>query len=105
MVILMAENDKEKDMKKEEERLSKTVKKLDDLVRADLDARPYLLVVATGFPLETKGEVSTLAPQWSWRSNVIVGREESERVMDFLADQLKDAVEDKECGIRKKYRQ
>jgi hypothetical protein len=45
-----------------------------------------------------------LAPQWAWRSNVFIGTEDSGKMAEFLADQLKDVSDDPERGVRKKYK-
>lgn len=86
------------------EKLSQIVEKLNKELLKEMAHRPYLFVVASGYEISRKEGVSTLAPQWSWRSNVIVGAPESQRVAEFLADQLKDVAENPENGVKALYK-
>lgn len=86
-----------------EEKLSEAVGKIDAELRKELGTRPYLLVVATGYELGREGHDVTLAAQWSWRSNVIIGGTDSEKMAEFLSNQLKEAVEHPEHGVKKTY--
>lgn len=84
--------------------LSEVVDKANELLLKELSTRPYLVVVATGFEMGRDGEKTILAAQWSWRSNVIAGSEDGEKMADFLAGQLREAVEQPEKGVKKFYR-
>ena len=88
----------------EEKKLGKLLEKLDAEFAMEMGGRPYLLVAASGYTVEQEGDKATLAAQWSWRSNVRVGAEDSDRMADFLANQMKDVAEHPEYGVRKKYK-
>ena len=87
----------------EEEKLGKIVDKINGELADEMKGRPYLFVVATGYELGKEGVTSRLAAQWSWRSNVYVGKEEGKALMEFLSNQLRDAAGHPETGIRKVY--
>ena len=88
----------------EEKKLGKLLEKLDAEFAKEMGGRPYLLVAASGYTVEQEGDKATLAAQWSWRSNVRVGAEDSDRMADFLANQMKDVADHPEYGVRKKYK-
>ncbi|MCX6769261.1 MAG: hypothetical protein NT051_01125 [Candidatus Micrarchaeota archaeon] len=105
----MAEEKKKKDKEgmvlksTGEQRLHEIVTELDSQLRKEMGTRPYLITVTTGYEIGKDGGKSVLAAQWSWRSNVIVEGTDSETLIGFLTGQLKDAVENPENGIKKKY--
>ena len=86
-----------------EKKLPELMEKLDELLRKEMPGRPYLLTVTTGYEIGKDGEKTTLAAQWSWRSNVIVGKDDAVMVSEFLSNQLKDVVEHPEYGVKKNY--
>ena len=88
----------------EEKKLGKLLEKLDAEFAREMGGRPYLLVATTGYTVEQEGDKATLAAQWSWRSNVRIGTEDSERMAEFLANQMKDVAEHPEYGVRKRYK-
>jgi len=103
--------DKKKEAKEEaktefpdEKKLGQLVEKFDAELRKELAGRPYLLAVASGYVMGSEGDKATLAAQWSWRSNVLIGTEDSDKMAEFLAGQLKDVADHPEYGVRKKYR-
>ncbi len=103
--------DKKKEEKEEaklefvdEKKLGALVEKLDVELRKEMVGRPYLLAVTTGYVVKSEGDKATLAAQWSWRSNVLVGSEDSDKMAEFLAGQLKDVSDHPEYGVKKKYR-
>jgi hypothetical protein len=87
----------------EEKKLVELANKFNDELLEKMNGRPYLLVIASGFEIGKKEDKSLFTSQWTWRSNVFIGKEESKKLMEFLISQLKDAVEDQENGIKKKY--
>jgi hypothetical protein len=88
---------------KGDRKLGELVEKFEKEFRKEMAGRPYLLAVTSGYVIGNEGDKATLAAQWSWRSNVIVGAEDSEKMMDFLSNQLKDVAEHPEYGVKKKY--
>jgi hypothetical protein len=89
---------------KGDSKLGELVEKFEKEFRKEMAGRPYLLAVTSGYVIGNEGDKATLAAQWSWRSNVIVGAEDSEKMMDFLSGQLKDVAEHPEYGVKKKYK-
>lgn len=89
---------------KDEKALGKTLTRLNDELLKEMKTRPYLIVVASGYEVGKDGELSKFAPQWAWRSNVFVNNEGGKRIVEFLADQLKDAVEHPEKGVKAQYK-
>ena len=102
-VVTMAEKKNAKTELTPEQKLSGAVDNANKIIREEMNGRPYLLIVTTGYEIEKLADKSRLAAQWSWRSNVLVNSEEGAVVMNFLSDQLKDVVEHPEAGIKKKY--
>ena len=101
------------DVKKKEEKkldfandrkLTELLEKFDREFSKEMAGRPYLLVATSGFEIGRDGDKSTLASQWSWRSNVLIGTTDSDKMADFLANQLKDVADHPELGVRKKYK-
>ncbi|MFA6214295.1 MAG: hypothetical protein WC717_03390 [Candidatus Micrarchaeia archaeon] len=106
-MVFMADNRK-KDEKKDEisgdNKLAVLLEKLDKEFLKEMAGRPYLLVATSGYEIGRDGDRATLAAQWSWRSNVLVGKEDSDKMAEFLANQLKDVSEHPEYGVKRKYR-
>ena len=101
----MAEQEKTEKKFADDKKLGELLAKANEQIGKELKGRPYLLVIASGYPVEyseSEGK-SKLAAQWSWRSNVIVNNEDGPRVMEFLAEQLKDVTDHPESGIKAKY--
>ena len=100
--------DKKKDEKKidfaNDKKLTELLEKFDKEFMKEMAGRPYLLVATSGFEIGRDGDKSTLASQWSWRSNVLIGTEDSDKMADFLANQLKEVADHPELGVKKKYR-
>ena len=100
--------DKKNEEKRKEiandKKLAELLEKFDKEFHKEMAGRPYLLVATSGFEIGRDGEKSTLASQWSWRSNVLVGTEDSDKMAEFLAGQLKDVAEHPEYGVKKKYK-
>ena len=88
----------------DDKKLGELVEKINKELGAGLKGRPYLLAVTTGYELEQVAGKSKLAAQWSWRSNVFVGSEDSPKMMEFLSQQLRDVVEHPEAGTKAKYK-
>ncbi len=99
----MAEEKKEK-KKHDENTLGKIVDKMNGQMADEMEGRPYLFVVATGYELEKEGDTSKFAPQWSWRTNVYLGKEDGKKLMVFLSNQLQEVVEHPERGVKKQYK-
>lgn len=106
LVFVMAENKKKAAVidPAEEKKLSKLLEKLDAEFAKEMAGRPYLLIATSGYPVEQEGDKATLAAQWSWRSNVRIGTEDSDRMVDFLTGQLKDVADHPEYGVKKTYK-
>jgi len=103
----MAENKKKEEKKIDfanDKKLSELLEKFDGEFMKEMAGRPYLLVATSGYEIGKDGDRSTLASQWSWRSNVLVGTEDSEKMADFLANQLKDVSDHPEYGVKRKYK-
>ncbi|MFA5929396.1 MAG: hypothetical protein WC861_00775 [Candidatus Micrarchaeia archaeon] len=103
----MAENKKKEEKKIDfanDDKLAKLLEKVDAEFSKEMAGRPYLLVATSGYEIGRDGDKSTLASQWSWRSNVLIGTEDSGKMAEFLANQLKDVADHPEYGVRKKYR-
>jgi len=100
--------EKKKDEKKidfaNDDRLAKLLEKVDKDFLKEMAGRPYLLVATSGYEIGRDGEKSTLASQWSWRSNVLIGTEDSDKMAEFLANQLKEVSDHPEYGVKKKYK-
>jgi len=100
--------DKKKEEKKidfaNDDKLAKLLEKFDKEFNKEMAGRPYLLVATSGYEIGRDGEKSTLASQWSWRSNVLIGTEDSDKMTDFLANQLKEVSDHPEYGVKKKYK-
>ena len=88
---------------KGDHKLGELVEKFEKEFRKEMAGRPYLLAVTSGYVIGNEGDKATLAAQWSWRSNVIVGAEDSGKMIDFLSGQLKDVADHPEYGVKKKY--
>ena len=103
----MAEN-KKKDEKKadfaNDNKLAELLEKVDKEFLKEMAGRPYLLVATSGYEIGRDGEKSTLAQQWGWRSNVLIGTEDSGKMADFLANQLKEVADHPEYGVKRKYK-
>jgi len=97
------DNEEKKPEAKADNRLGKLVERFEKEFRKEMTGRPYLLTVTSGYVVGNEGDKATLAAQWSWRSNVIIGTEDSGRMVDFLTAQLKDVVEHPEYGVKKQY--
>ncbi|MFA6907978.1 MAG: hypothetical protein WC263_04080 [Candidatus Micrarchaeia archaeon] len=103
----MAENKKKEEKKIDfanDDKLAKLLEKFDKEFAREMAGRPYLLVATSGYEIGKDGDKSTLASQWSWRSNVLIGTEDSDKMADFLAGQLKDVSDHPEYGVKKKYK-
>jgi len=103
----MAENRKKEDTKVDfanDKKLSELLEKLDKEFLKEMAGRPYLLVATSGYEIGKDGDKSTLASQWSWRSNVLIGTEDSDKMAEFLANQLKDVSDHPEYGVKRKYK-
>jgi predicted DsbA family dithiol-disulfide isomerase len=103
----MADNKKKEEKKTEfagEKKLGELLEKFDKEFRKEMEGRPYLLTVTSGYMIGQENDKATLAAQWSWRSNVIIGGEDSERMVEFLTGQLKEVAEHPEYGVKKKYK-
>ncbi|MFA6328082.1 MAG: hypothetical protein WCY41_01405 [Candidatus Micrarchaeia archaeon] len=87
-----------------DKKLAELLEKLDKEFMKEMAGRPYLLVATSGYEIGRDGDKSTLASQWSWRSNVLVGSEEGGKMADFLAGQLKDVADHPEYGVKKRYK-
>jgi len=100
--------DKKKEERKidfaNDDKLAKLLEKVDKEFLKEMAGRPYLLVATSGYEIGKDGDKSTLAAQWSWRSNVLIGTEDSDKMADFLAGQLKDVSDHPEYGVKKKYK-
>jgi hypothetical protein len=96
-------DEKQSDLKGDS-KLGELVEKFEKEFRKEMAGRPYLLSVTSGYVIGNEGDKATLAAQWSWRSNVIIGTQDSEKMMEFLTAQLKDVVDHPEYGVKKKYR-
>jgi hypothetical protein len=100
--------DKKKDEKKtdfaNDKKLSELLERLDKEFLKEMAGRPYLLVATSGYEIGKDGDKSTLASQWSWRSNVLIGTEDSDKMAEFLAGQLKDVSDHPEYGVKKRYK-
>jgi|GEM_PF-914836 len=88
---------------KDEGRLAKLIGELNAELGKGMGARPYLLVVATGYPVGSDGEMTRFAPQWAWRANVFVENEGGKEVIGFLCDQLKEVSDNPQHGVKKAY--
>lgn len=101
----MAEEKKSepKENVKDEKMLGAAVDEIHRTFADKMQGRPYLLVVTTGFDNGKDGDKTVFAAQWAWRSNVYSNRDEGGRLIEFLASQLKDAMDDPEIGIKKLY--
>ncbi|MCX8197857.1 MAG: hypothetical protein N3F07_01530 [Candidatus Micrarchaeota archaeon] len=97
-------SEEKKERFSEEKRLGEIASKLNEKLMEEMKGRPYLMVIATGYEIGREGEKSLLASQWAWRSNVYIGAPESKTLMGFLIEQLKDAAEHEEVGIKKQYK-
>jgi hypothetical protein len=86
-----------------EGQLPEVVDRVNEILSKEFAGRPYLMVVATGYEIGNDGDKSTFAAQWSWRSNVIMGSEGGERLATFLSDQLQEAANHPENGVKKTY--
>jgi hypothetical protein len=103
----MAENKKKEEKKIDfanDKRLAELLEKFDKEFLKEMAGRPYLLVATSGYEIGKDGDKSTLASQWSWRSNVLIGTEDSDKMADFLANQLKEVADHPEYGVKKKYK-
>ena len=100
--------DKKKEERKidfaNDDKLAKLLERLDKEFLKEMAGRPYLLVATSGYEIGKDGDKSTLAAQWSWRSNVLIGTEDSDKMAEFLAGQLKDVSDHPEYGVKKKYK-
>lgn len=96
-------DEKGKNEFKGEKRLGELAEKVNKELSEGLKGRPYLVAIATGYELEHIEGKSRLAAQWSWRTNVIIGSEDGEKVMEFLSNQLKEVVEHPQDGVKAKY--
>ncbi len=100
------------DKKKEEtkvdfandKKLTELLEKVDKEFQKEMAGRPYLLVATSGYEIGKDGDKSTLAAQWSWRSNVLIGKEDADKMAEFLAGQLKDVSDHPEYGVKKRYK-
>jgi len=95
---------KEQAVYKDEKMLGEALTRLNDELLKEMKARPYLIVVASGYEIGKEGELSKFAPQWAWRSNVFVNNEGGKKIVEFLSNQLGDAVEHPEKGVKAQYR-
>lgn len=102
---LMAEekNQKKELDPKDEKMLGEVADELNRILLDRMKGRPYLLVLTTGFEAEKKGEETVFAAQWAWRTNVYIKGESGEKLMDFLASQLRQVVDDPQDGIGRFY--
>ena len=103
----MAENKKKEEKKTDfanDKKLAELLEKFDGEFLKEMAGRPYLLVATSGYEIGRDGEKSTLASQWSWRSNVLIGTEDSDKMAEFLANQLKEVSDHPEYGVKKKYK-
>ncbi|MCX6770619.1 MAG: hypothetical protein NTX79_01045 [Candidatus Micrarchaeota archaeon] len=103
----MAENRKKEEKKIDfanDKKLSELLEKFDREFTKEMAGRPYLLVATSGYEIGRDGDKSTLASQWSWRSNVLVGTEDSDKMAEFLANQLKEVSDHPAYGVKKKYK-
>ena len=103
----MAENKKKEEKKIDfanDNRLAELLEKLDKDFMKEMAGRPYLLVATSGYEIGRDGDRSTLASQWSWRSNVLIGTDDSDKMAEFLANQLKEVSDHPEYGVKKRYK-
>lgn len=107
----MAVIDKEKIIE-DEKRVKKLFDEFNDKLITEVKGRPYLLVLATLYEVERQGDSSKMAGQWNWRSNIYdkeegrkkVDIEAGRKMMGVLVEQLDDAVNRDEIGVKKKYK-
>jgi hypothetical protein len=104
-LVIMADEKKEEKGTKfaGEKKLPELAAKCEAILKEEMPGRPYLMVITTGYEIGKSGEKTTLAAQWSWRSNVIIGKDDAEPVAEFLSGQLQDAVNHPEYGVKKAY--
>ena len=88
----------------EEKKLSRLLERMDADFAKEMAGRPYLLIATSGYAVEQEGDKATLAAQWSWRSNVLIGTPDSDKMAEFLANQLKEVADHQEYGVKKKYK-
>ena len=103
----MAENKKKEEKRIDfanDKKLAELLEKFDKEFQKEMAGRPYLLVATSGFEIGRDGDKSTLASQWSWRSNVLVGTEDSDKMAEFLANQLREVSDHPEHGVKKRYK-
>jgi len=103
----MAENNKKEEKKIDfanDKKIAELLEKFDKEFLKEMAGRPYLLVATSGYEIGRDGDKSTLASQWSWRSNVLVGTPDSDKMAEFLANQLKEVADHPEYGVKKKYK-
>ncbi|MCX8195020.1 MAG: hypothetical protein N3G22_02850 [Candidatus Micrarchaeota archaeon] len=101
-----------KKIEEDERKLAEVLNKANELLAEHIKERPYLLVLSTIYELEREGNKSKIAGQWNWRSNVDarqegVGELEKEnrrKVVKLLVEQVQDALERKEIGVKAKYK-
>lgn len=109
MVISMADNAK---IKEDEEKMAKLVDELNAKIMENVNGRPYLLVLASLYEMERQEGKSKVAGQWNWRSNIMSkeeGRgkdaiETGKQLMSLLTDQITDALDRKEVGVKERYK-
>ena len=88
----------------DEKKLGEALTRLNEEFSKEMKTRPYLIAIASGYEIKKEGEVSQFAPQWAWRSNVFVENEGGKKVVEFLASQLEDVLENPERGVKKQYK-